>query len=421
MHEAKSFRPLASSLIHKVLVATLIAILATAVVQGVLTYRATERQFAATVAEMGEANARLLSRSVWEIRPDLAQIVLDTLMRNPVVGYAEVTEPSNLAAVAKSGDASLNGNPISRIFDIKDPHHGIRAIGQLKIVMSQTVLYQQIALQVAAVVLPCIATAVFIFLAVSSLLRQHLQRPMETLADFVAELDADHLAQPLVLDRPSMKSRDELDLVLDGFRNLQGRIATHVDTLSEQVADRTAHLQRALDSLKVLSTTDALTGCYNRLHFSERFPQELARAQRYGRPLSTIFCDVDRFKSVNDTHGHAVGDQVLRAVGQRLRESLRSSGDWVVRYGGEEFVLVLPETNLVQASQLAERIRQAVAEQVRVPLAGGAELRATVSFGVAEQQPSDDGESLLKRADHWLFEAKRCGRNQVQPVLEGPG
>ncbi len=416
MREDKPFRPLAALLIRRILVWALLATLAFAGLQAWLTYHAVEKRFTSTFHDICVASAESLSELVWQVQVDIIEGQLNTLARNPMVSYAEVREGADGRGrvLASSGDAEARQDGFVLRFDITRDG---RTIGQLKLLMSRNALLTEVWQSVALVVLQCAAMTVLLVGAVLLLLRRHLLKPMAQLGEFVTQLDADNLSAPLAIRRSSSATRDELDLVVDGFQTLQGRIASHVDTLSEQVADRTAHLQRALDSLKILSTTDALTGCYNRLHFGERFPQELARALRYGRPLSTIFCDVDRFKSVNDTHGHAVGDQVLRAVGLRLRESLRSSGDWVVRYGGEEFVLVLPETSLVQASQLAERIRQAVAEQVRIPLADGSELRVTVSFGVAEQQPSDDGESLLKRADHWLFEAKRCGRNQVQPVL----
>lgn len=416
MRDDKPFRPLAVLLIRRILGWALLATLAFAALQAWLTYRAVEKRFTSTFHDIGVASAESLRDIVWEVQFDIVQAQLNTLAKNPMVSYAEVHVGAEDRGdvIASSGDAEARHDGLVLRFKILRDGRGI---GQLNLVMSRSALLTEVWQSVALVVLQCAAMTVLLVSSVLLLLRRHLLRPMAQLGQFVTQLDADNLSAPLAIHRGGSATHDELDLVVDGFQKLQSRIASHVDTLSEQVADRTAHLQRALDSLKVLSTTDALTGCYNRLHFGERFPQELARALRYGRPLSTIFCDVDRFKSVNDTHGHAVGDQVLRAVGLRLRESLRSSGDWVVRYGGEEFVLVLPETNLVQASQLAERIRQAVAEQVRIPLADGSELCVTVSFGVAEQQPSDDGESLLKRADHWLFEAKRCGRNQVQPVL----
>ena len=150
--------------------------------------------------------------------------------------------------------------------------------------------------------------------------------------------------------------------------------------------------------------------------FNERFPAELARAQRYDRPLSIVFCDLDEFKSINDNHGHLVGDRVLTAFGTCLRNELRVEIDWVTRYGGEEFLVVLPETPLAGALEIAERLREAVAERVGVALDDGGLLRITASFGVAQQQAEENLEALLQRADQWLYAAKNGGRNQVQPA-----
>jgi len=129
---------------------------------------------------------------------------------------------------------------------------------------------------------------------------------------------------------------------------------------------------------------------------------------RYGRPLSLIILDLDGFKAVNDTHGHAVGDRVLKALARCLEEHLRQS-DRAVRLGGEEFAVLLPETGLPQALRLAERLRQAVAA-LKVPPVE----RLSASFGVAQASPTDSPFSLLKRADEALYRAKRAGKNRVE-------
>ena len=141
----------------------------------------------------------------------------------------------------------------------------------------------------------------------------------------------------------------------------------------------------------------------------------MGRAKRYERPLSVIFCDLDKFKSINDNHGHLVGDRVLSTLGGCLRQELRGEIDWIARYGGEEFVVILPETPLAAALEIAERLRLRVEQDVTLPLADGLQLRVTASFGVAQQQDQESMESLLNRADEWLYVAKKAGRNLVLP------
>jgi two-component system, cell cycle response regulator len=168
-----------------------------------------------------------------------------------------------------------------------------------------------------------------------------------------------------------------------------------------------AHL---FDKTERLATTDGLTGLVNHRTFQERLDAHLAQAQRYGKRISLVLCDIDHFKSVNDTYGHPVGDQVLRAVAKTLGADARTT-DVVARYGGEEFAIVLPETDTAGAMVIAERIRDRVGKLVVQTEQGP--LRVTMSLGVATF-PEDGTKKaeLVERADGCLYHAKRHGRNQ---------
>lgn len=160
--------------------------------------------------------------------------------------------------------------------------------------------------------------------------------------------------------------------------------------------------------MRELAVTDQLTGLGNRHLFFELASRYLARAEREGRPLCMLVADIDHFKQINDQHGHAVGDKVLRAVGEVLRASSRK-GDLVARYGGEEFVLLLPNCGAEDALAKAERVREQCA-QLEVEGA-----RVTISIGVACFDPGEleSLNSLFSRADNALYDAKRLGRNRV--------
>lgn len=165
--------------------------------------------------------------------------------------------------------------------------------------------------------------------------------------------------------------------------------------------------------LETLSVTDPLTGLYNRRYLMDRLDKEIARVARYGTPLSLVMIDLDHFKRINDTHGHPMGDEVLRNVGRLLREDARAT-DFAARFGGEELALVLPQTDLDGAATRAETFRQKLASFEHV--CDLTTLRATASFGVATSPfPGEppNATDLLRRADEALFEAKRGGRNQV--------
>jgi len=181
-------------------------------------------------------------------------------------------------------------------------------------------------------------------------------------------------------------------------------------------------LRAANKANHLLSITDPLTGAYNRRYLMEQLPRELERASRYGRPVSAVLCDIDHFKKVNDTQGHQAGDDVLKAFAQLLVSSTRQEVDWVTRYGGEEFLVVLPETTVDAAIKFAEKVRARVQSQPLTTVAGG--LSVTASFGVAGYDAADECEEcsvdhMIAYADLCLYRSKETGRNRVTGKMLG--
>jgi diguanylate cyclase (GGDEF)-like protein len=175
-------------------------------------------------------------------------------------------------------------------------------------------------------------------------------------------------------------------------------------------------LRKANEEIHYLSITDPLTGCYNRGYLAEHIHHEINRVKRYKRSFAMIICDIDFFKKVNDEHGHQAGDEVLKAFVNSLKRNIRNKIDWVVRYGGEEFIVILPETDCSGAAITAERIRANI-EKMVIPIEGG-ELQITASFGgtcMSEKTPPVKAnlETILKRADGLLYLSKSTGRNKV--------
>lgn len=172
------------------------------------------------------------------------------------------------------------------------------------------------------------------------------------------------------------------------------------------VKDR--QLESMVNQLKEHSTHDPLTGLKNRRYFAHNFYDECARSQRREETLSLLFLDIDHFKQVNDTHGHHIGDVVLKDLAAFIKSRCRPY-DTAVRWGGEEFIVLLRATNSKAAVVFAERIRIGI--ETGKGLSVG--FRITISIGVAEYQEEDTLEALVDRADQALYEAKRTGRNKV--------
>jgi diguanylate cyclase (GGDEF)-like protein len=160
--------------------------------------------------------------------------------------------------------------------------------------------------------------------------------------------------------------------------------------------------------VELMAITDRLTQIYNRIHLDIVLNKEIEESKKYGLPFSIILLDIDKFKSVNDTYGHNVGDKVLVQVGHTLLKTLRNV-DIVARWGGEEFVVLLPTANIENAKKIADDLRANV-ESLEIDVVGG----VTISLGVALVEEGSDMESVIEKADQALYLAKESGRNCVK-------
>ncbi|WP_251259568.1 sensor domain-containing diguanylate cyclase [Echinimonas agarilytica] len=202
--------------------------------------------------------------------------------------------------------------------------------------------------------------------------------------------------------------------------------AVATDELERKVQERTFELEVTLRELEETnrrleeqSTVDALTGVKNRKHFDRRFVAEFRRSRREQTPLSVMMLDIDRFKNVNDTYGHLVGDECIRQVAQRIQSVIKRPTDVVTRYGGEEFAVILPATHIDGAKQVAQDIITAVRQTPLITSDGP--LTVTISAGISDAVANNDlrPEDLLTAADQALYKAKSAGRDQYQVQAVG--
>lgn len=211
---------------------------------------------------------------------------------------------------------------------------------------------------------------------------------------------------------PDSPLKPSFSMALDRMESALMRLNRTLLAREQALRSEIERRRLAEERLEVLASTDALTGSTTRRKFMEVASECLALSRAERQPMSMILIDVDHFKKINDTYGHAGGDAVLRELGHFLRQAVRGM-DIVGRLGGEEFGVCLPETHLDQAAALAERIRRSLASQ-EIHLQDGQNIHCTASIGVAQLIHEDAGiEALLHRADLAMYESKRAGRNRV--------
>jgi len=195
-------------------------------------------------------------------------------------------------------------------------------------------------------------------------------------------------------------------IVLPGLTS----IARHFALLRERLRVQRAEIKAALGRAQELATHDSLTNLTNRAHMQEILNQEIARYQRYGSAFSLALLDLDHFKSINDTHGHLVGDEVLVGFARQAEANQRKT-DVIARWGGEEFLVLMPQTPSNGALLVAERLRESIANARLSSTVEG--LTVTISAGVAQIEANESLLQALERADRALYAAKKAGRNKV--------
>lgn len=229
----------------------------------------------------------------------------------------------------------------------------------------------------------------FIIAAVTALaLARSVLLPLRALETGANRFGAGDLSHRVEMNRP-----DEL-----------GQLAQTFNAMAEK-------LKESRSALEALAAHDGLTGLYNHRTFYTLLQEELARAQRFKRPVSLLMLDIDHFKRVNDTHGHQAGDVIIKGLSDLLGRQARAI-DRVCRYGGEEIMMILPEIDIEAAADIAERLRAAVEAQP-FDVNRGAPIRITVSIGVASWPQADSAQALVAAADAALYAAKNAGRNRV--------
>jgi len=237
-----------------------------------------------------------------------------------------------------------------------------------------------------------------------------IEASLGTSAQYQNELEDSTRKLALPIDR------DTLRVIVEALVFSTKEVEQENSTLSASLGlsrKQIADLQEDLVSIRAESLSDPLTMLANRKHFDQSLERMLAKTRQGGEVFSLILADVDHFKSFNDTHGHQMGDHVLRLIAGEMNQAVKGQ-EVVARYGGEEFAIILPATGLTAAAAVAERIRMmTMSKELRRRRTGESLGRVTVSLGVAECRADESAQDLVERADNCLYAAKRRGRNCV--------
>ena len=211
-----------------------------------------------------------------------------------------------------------------------------------------------------------------------------------------------------------IESNDEIGVLAHAFNRMSHELARQYKELHES----NARIEKMAVQMRELSMRDALTHLHNRRYFDEHCDKLFRHAVRYRRPFSVMLADIDHFKQINDTYSHAMGDEVLRRIGEILSSKIRSS-DLVARYGGEEFVIAFPETDLSQAHETCEALRKRIEDYPWHEL--HPKLKVTISMGLSSDASVKDFHAMLNVADDLLYRAKNAGRNRVCSITNDEG
>ena len=241
------------------------------------------------------------------------------------------------------------------------------------------------------------------------LLGSHLSHTLRRLTRAVRRMRHGDLKQVVEVD-----SNDEIGMLAHAFNRMSHELARQYKELHES----NARIEKMAIQMRELSMRDALTQLHNRRYFDEHCDKLFRHAARYQRPFSVMLADIDHFKQINDTYSHAMGDEVLRRIGEILSSKIRSS-DLVARYGGEEFVIAFPETDLSQAHETCEALRKRIEDYPWHEL--HPKLKVTISMGLSSDASVKDFHAMLNVADDLLYRAKNAGRNRVCSITSDEG
>ncbi len=362
-----------------------------------------------------------LRTALWELNFEQLEALHRGIIDLPILSSMRVVDASGRELINDPSPGSQRGQ-IVHAFKLFNHFSGEDVfLAEVSFQTEGNVVFDRLRLGYQMIVISALIKSTVLTLLFLWAFRRLLGAPLRKLTEAVTEIDLDSLGRQHSLDLHQSQA-NELTKLEEAFNRMLQRLEreriAHFSTLEElnrrleqQVVERTHELRLANQQLEKLVRTDPLTGAANHRHFVEQAEIEVRRAKRNNTPLSLLMMDLDHFKRINDTWGHAAGDEVLRNFVSSIKEPSRAT-DLLARLGGEEFVLLLPDTGRDGATEVALRILDIVRQQ-KIQTDEG-EIHYHVSIGVGSLDPQETCyEPMLKRADEALYYAKESGRDRM--------
>lgn len=383
----------------------------------VIEYRYTKENIKHELERIAHIFEPALQTAIWNLSDEQLSSIAQGMNEMPLVYSVKIADPNHIPLYEqeKKGTSASDDEELSYTFPIYQKHDGNQIfLAEVTLRSSDEAIFERVKVGFAMLLLNAMIKSLALMTLFYIAFRKHLEVPLDALMHQISNLKTEKKSFIDV----KWKRVNELSILQNRFNALLKHIYAEEDRRIEMVQnqnkqlealvqERTYELEILNRELQNLATTDALTQIANRSSLDEVLKQSIAENERYQRPFSVVMIDIDFFKKINDTHGHLVGDTVLKTVAQLIKSQIRSV-DTVGRWGGEEFVIVYREIECQGAYALAENIRQSVE---KYPFEGLE--RITISLGVAQYRAGTSAEELLKQADTAMYDSKEQGRNKV--------
>jgi len=404
--------PLASKLLITVLISSTIITFFTILIQLFFEYNADIKLIENRIDQVEKSYTHSLALSVWNFNENQYNTQLNGILNLEDIVYVEILTPDNKQIIFKGKNKKTK--KLTKEFILKTvDFNQIVTAGKLIVTASLDRVYDDLFNRAFIILITQgIKTLLISFIILYSfyiLVTKHLY----IISRYTKNLDIDS-NNVLDLKRGNHKE-DGLDHIVFALNNMQNKIQENNSNLKQlnqnlelKVKERTQELEELNSTLSTLTNIDPLTGAYNRRYFYNISKELISLSKRENQYLSISMIDIDDFKKINDTYGHDKGDNILKELVNLINKTIRDS-DLLIRFGGEEFVIVLPHTDIKQSTIILEKIRSIIEKSVFID-----GIKFTISIGISQYIDNEDIESTLKRADTGLYRAKNSGKNKIE-------